>query len=53
MAVIIATGANGDGRREVLGIHIGPSEAEPFWTASLMIRGAPSHPGKPSCPYDG
>jgi putative transposase len=30
-----ATGVNGDGRREVLGLAIGPSEAEPFWTAFL------------------
>jgi transposase-like protein len=26
---------NGDGRREVLGLDIGPSEAETFWTAFL------------------
>ena len=32
VAVIIAVGVNGDGRREVLGITIGPSEAETFWT---------------------
>ena len=35
VAVIVATGVNGDGRREVLGIDIGPSEAETFWTAFL------------------
>ena len=35
VAVIIAVGVNGDGRREVLGMDIGPSEAEPFWTAFL------------------
>ena len=35
VAVIVATGVNGDGRREVLGLDIGPSEAEPFWTAFL------------------
>ena len=34
-AVIIAVGVNSDGRREVLGMDIGPSEAEPFWTAFL------------------
>jgi putative transposase len=34
-AVIIAVGVNTDGRREVLGIDIGPSEAETFWTAFL------------------
>ena len=32
VAVIIAVGANADGRREVLGIAVLPSEAEPFWT---------------------
>jgi putative transposase len=31
VAVIIATGVNADGRREVLGMDIGPSEAETFW----------------------
>jgi transposase-like protein len=35
VAVIIATGANTDGRREVLGLAVGPSEAEPFWKAFL------------------
>jgi putative transposase len=35
VAVIIAVGVNGDERREVLGMDIGPSEAEPFWTAFL------------------
>jgi transposase-like protein len=35
VAVIIAVGVNSDGRREVLGMEIGASEAEPFWTASL------------------
>jgi transposase-like protein len=35
VAVIVAVGANGDGRREVLGLDIGPSEAETFWTAFL------------------
>jgi transposase-like protein len=34
-AVIIAVGVNSDGRREVLGMDIGPSEAETFWTAFL------------------
>ena len=28
VAVIVAVGANSDGRREVLGMDIGPSEAE-------------------------
>jgi transposase-like protein len=35
VAVIIAVGVNTDGRREVLGIATGPSEAEPFWKAFL------------------
>ena len=35
VAVIIAVGVNSDGRREVLGMDIGPSEAEPFWTTFL------------------
>jgi len=42
VAAIIAIGANTDGRREVLGMHVGASEAEPFWTEflrSLMRRG--------------
>jgi transposase-like protein len=33
VAVVVAVGVNTDGRREVLGMDIGPSEAEPFWTA--------------------
>ena len=33
--MIVAVGVNTDGRREVLGMDIGPSEAEPFWTAFL------------------
>ena len=35
VAVIVAVGVNADGRREGLGIDIGPSEAETFWTAFL------------------
>jgi putative transposase len=35
VAVIVAVGVNSDGRREVLGMDIGPSEAETFWTAFL------------------
>jgi len=34
-AVIVAVGVNTDGRREVLGIATGASEAEPFWKAFL------------------
>jgi len=35
VAVTIATGVNADGRREVLGLAIGASEAETFWTEFL------------------
>ena len=41
-AMILAVGVNLDGRREVLGIATGPSEAETFWTdflRSLADRG--------------
>ena len=42
VAVIVAVGVNTDGRREVLGMTIGHSEAEPFWVdflRSLTRRG--------------
>src|SRR3989337_1182783 len=35
VAVIIAVGVNADGRREVLGMEVGTSEAEPIWTEFL------------------
>ena len=35
MAVIVAVGVNTDGRREVLGMTTGHSEAEPFWVEFL------------------
>src|SRR5438105_4412405 len=35
VAVIVAVAVSGDGRREVLGISIGVSEAETFWTEFL------------------
>lgn len=35
VAAIIAVGVNTDGRREVLGLEIGTSEAEPIWTEFL------------------
>jgi putative transposase len=38
VAVIIAVAVNTDGRREVLGLEVGPSEAEPFWTKFLRAR---------------
>ena len=42
VAAILAVAVNTDGRREIVGLHIGPSEAEPFWTSflrSLVKRG--------------
>jgi putative transposase len=35
VAVIIAVGVNDDGRREILGMTVGSSEAETFWSAFL------------------
>lgn len=35
LAAILAIAVNTDGRREVLGLGIGASEAEPFWTGFL------------------
>ena len=35
VAVIIAVGANTDGRREILGMDVGSSEAETFWVEFL------------------
>ena len=35
LAVIVAVGVNADGRREVLGMTTGHSEAEPFWVEFL------------------
>ena len=42
VAVIIAVAVNTDGKREIVGLHIGPSEAETFWATflkSLVRRG--------------
>ncbi|MET3835696.1 transposase-like protein [Brevundimonas sp. UYEF29] len=42
VAAIIAVAANTEGRREIIGLGIGPSEAETFWTEflrSLRVRG--------------
>ena len=44
VAVIVAVGVNSDGRREVLGLDIGPSEAETFWTDVP----AQAHPSRPA-----
>ena len=35
MAAIIAVAANTDGRREIIGMGLGPSEAETFWMGFL------------------
>jgi transposase-like protein len=40
VAVIVAVAANTEGKREIVGLHIGPSEAETFWATFLksMVR---------------
>jgi len=40
VAAIVAVAANTDGKREIVGLHIGPSEAETFWATFLksMVR---------------
>jgi transposase-like protein len=35
VAAIIAVAANTEGRREIVGLHIGPSEAKTFWSGFL------------------
>jgi putative transposase len=35
VAAIIAVAANTEGKREIVGLHLGPSEAETFWAAFL------------------
>lgn len=42
VAAIIAVAVDAEGRREIVGLHIGPSEAETFWSTflkSLVKRG--------------
>src|ERR1700710_748426 len=42
VAVIVAVAVTTDGKREIVGLHIGPSEAETFWSTflkSLVRRG--------------
>src|ERR687884_449249 len=42
VAAIIAVACDAEGRREIIGLHIGPSEAETFWATflkSLLKRG--------------
>ena len=51
VAVIIAVGVNNDGRREVLGMEVGTSEAEPIWTEFLRkLPGAASEASSWSSP---
>ena len=40
VAAIIAMAVNGEGRREIVGLHLGPSESETFWSEFLrqMLR---------------
>jgi putative transposase len=48
VAAIIAVAANTDGKREIVGLHVGPSEAETFWTSfpkSLHRRGLKGQAG--------
>jgi transposase-like protein len=35
VAAIVAVAVNTDGKREIVGLHIGPSEAETFWSTFL------------------
>src|SRR3982751_3597731 len=35
VAAIIAVAVDSEGRREIVGLHLGPSEAETFWTTFL------------------
>ena len=35
VAAIIAVAVDAEGRREIVGLHLGPSEAETFWTTFL------------------
>ena len=42
MAAIIAVAVSTDGRREIIGLKVGPSEAKTFWSGflkSLVHRG--------------
>jgi putative transposase len=37
VAVIVAVGVNTEGQREVLGVKVGASEAEPFWNSLQVV----------------
>jgi hypothetical protein len=47
VAAIIAVAVDRDGKREIGGLHIGPSEAQPFWTSFLrdLVRRGRDPPG--------
>jgi putative transposase len=50
VAAIIAVAVNTEGKREIIGLHIGPSEAETFWSGflkSLARRGLTT--ARPMC----
>ena len=47
VAVIIAVGVNADGRREVLRLEVGTSEAEPIWTDFLRTLPRALHAQRP------
>ncbi|MFD9456636.1 transposase [Streptomyces sp. NPDC059985] len=51
-AIVIATGVTEDGGREVLGVMVGDSETETFWSQFLRLRWSPrtSAPSTPSPP---
>ena len=40
VAAIIAVAVTTEGRREIIGLGVGPSEAEPFWWTSWAWSGA-------------
>ncbi len=41
VAVIVAVAVTMEGKREIMGLHIGPSEAETFWSTFLEKPGPP------------
>jgi transposase-like protein len=43
VAAIIAVAVSTDGRREIVGLGIGPSEAEPFWSSLRIPTMSPGH----------
>ncbi len=46
VSAIIAVAVNTDGKREIVGLHIGPSEAETFWSAFLKSIAGPPRPAR-------